>query len=64
MNKFCRTCPHRLISNEVKEKFNELIKETFLECPIDDENVAGCTIKFLDIDWDNFREYLKKKKIV
>lgn len=62
MNKFCKTCTHRLISDDIKTEFNNFAGVVFLECPLDDKYVIGCTIKEIEIDWESFKKHLKKKK--
>lgn len=60
MNKFCLNCQHRKISDVLKEKFNKYSIPLFVECPKNDKHVSGCTVKYVEIDWENFVEYLKK----
>lgn len=60
MNRCCYDCDKKLIPKKIKDLFNELANVIFIECPLNDKNVCGCTIKYLDIDWKNFVKYLKK----
>lgn len=58
MNNFCKVCKHKNIPSFLKENFNKLGQNTFIECPIDDERIAGCLIANLAIDWKKFVQYL------
>jgi hypothetical protein len=58
LKNFCQTCQHKNIPWFLKQKFNKAVNMTFIECPLRDENVAGCLIKNLNIDWDKFINYL------
>lgn len=61
MNKFCKDCSHRTIPDILKEKFNQNINDFWHECPINDKNIYGCTLKFLIIQWAEFFKYLVKE---
>lgn len=59
IQKFCETCPHRLISKSLKNKFNGFVKYTFNEeCPIHDRNISGCTVKLHPVNWVKFASML------
>lgn len=58
MNPFCEVCEHKSIPWFMKDKFNRVVQETFLECPLEDKNVAGCLISRMRIDWIKFAKYL------
>ena len=60
MNKCCINCPHRKISSELKAEFNRLVNKVFYECPLNDEKIFGCTVKYMNIDWVSFMEYLEE----
>ena len=55
---FCLNCPHRKIPKTIKEKFNEYVEPKFFECPIYDENVVGCLIKYTKIEWKAMTNWL------
>lgn len=50
--------------NFLKQNFNDLIQYTFIECPTEDEKVAGCFIKNCIIDWEKFIKYCVENKKV
>ncbi|HUS49824.1 MAG TPA: hypothetical protein VMZ91_06645 [Candidatus Paceibacterota bacterium] len=58
MNDFCKRCNHKHIPDLLKEKFNELIKKTFIECPTEDKKIVFCFINKIDIEWENFFKYI------
>lgn len=61
MNNFCKRCNHSSVPVLLKEKFNETVSLTFLECPTDDKLIVGCLIKKLEIDWIGFFKHLTKQ---
>jgi len=61
MNKFCTTCQHKDVPSSLKEKYSKYIFELFVECPMNDENICGCTSKYIGIDWKAFLVFLKKR---
>lgn len=63
MNKCCINCQHRKIPAEVKASFNDLVNKLFYECPLNDKRIYGCTVKYMNIDWANFMEYLKENAL-
>ena len=58
LNYFCEDCKHRKIPEIIKRKFNEEVKETFFECPLDNEDIIYCFVKFYRINWEKFVNYL------
>jgi hypothetical protein len=60
MNRFCWKCKHKNIPKFLKQKFNIYANIIFIdECPLDDENVKGCTTKmFYEIEWPSFYKFL------
>jgi hypothetical protein len=60
LNKFCNDCQHLVIAQFLKEEFNKRVKRVFLDCPTEDPKVAGCLIKFLEINWDGFEKEIRK----
>ena len=62
---FCNNCRHRNIDPSIKTIFNEVVQETFLVCPIENsQQIAGCFIKNLEIDWDGFVKFCYEKEIL
>lgn len=35
-----------------------------MECPIEDKKISGCVIKYQEIDWGKFSDYLEKKRLL
>lgn len=64
MNNFCKNCIHKNIPWFLKDKFNEYVQQTFIECPENDEKVAGCFIKMHKINWKEFSEFCIKEGIL
>jgi len=64
LNNFCSNCNTRNVPDSLKKKFNENYKPTFLNCPQDDPNVAGCLIKNSKINWSSFCNYLFDHKML
>lgn len=64
MNSFCENCPHRQVPDLLREKFNALNFKLFCNQPIDDPNIAGCTVKYINIDWVQFANFLANKKLL
>lgn len=64
MNRFCIECSHRRVSKEIRLKFNEFVYPYFIDCPIDDERIVGCSVLFLNINWNSFIRYITKKKVL
>jgi len=64
LNYFCETCAYKNIPWFMKEKFNKVVKPTFLECPLNDEKVIGCLIKNINIDWKKFVQYLLEHQAI
>lgn len=62
MNYFCKDCQHREVPQSIKEKFNQEIKETFINCPLYDDKFVFCFIKNLNIDWVAFINFLLKQR--
>lgn len=62
MNNFCITCRHRQIPSSLKEKYNKYCFNLFEECPMSDENICGCTSKYMDVNWRRFLTLLKRKE--
>jgi len=63
LNKFCKDCANKSVPSSVKKKFNLSYNKTFLECPLNDDKVAGCLIKErLQIDWNSFCVWLHDHK--
>lgn len=64
MNSYCKECIHRDIPSFLKEKFNKIIHDTFIECPTNDKKVASCFINTCIIDWEKFIEYCIKEEVL
>jgi len=53
------------VPQSIKKKFNEHFKPTFIECPTNDPNIAGCLIKEnFNIDWNSFCTWLNDQKML
>lgn len=51
MHKFCNDCKYLKLPNFIKEKYNEFVFTKFLECPLEDDGkIAGCVVKYFNID--------------
>lgn len=64
MNNFCKNCLHEKIPFFLKERFNESIQHTFIECPIDDKKVVSCFVRTCLIDWEKFAEYCVEENMI
>lgn len=64
MNNFCNSCKHRKIPKILKVKLNEYYYPYFVFCPISDNQIFGCRIKYLDVEWDNFYKYLLERDLL
>lgn len=64
MNKFCFNCRHRTVSKIIRHKFNKFVRPAFLNCPINDKNIVGCTVKFTHVDWGSFIKWLKDNQLI
>ena len=64
LNKFCETCKHLKVPSILKDKFNKLNYPLFVNHPIDDEKVVGCTVKYQEIEWNKFFKFLIQKKVL
>ena len=60
---FCNDCPHKNVDDILKELFNEYVQKTFLECPVETENIIGCLIKQKPINWENFLDWCVKEGV-
>lgn len=61
MNNFCKMCQHRLVPKKIKDIFNANVFIAFVDCPKRDIKICGCTVKYLDIDWKKFIQYLNRE---
>lgn len=58
LKEFCKNCKHKDVDIGVKRVFNEMVQRTFVVCPIEKtENISGCLIKDLTIDWNGFIKF-------
>lgn len=64
LNKFCKNCPHLKVPKLLKDKFNKFNYPLFINSPITDELVVGCVVKYQNIEWSYFAEYIIKKKLL
>ena len=64
MNNFCKDCPQRRVPNILKEKYNQFVAKTFIECPFNDKQVVGCLIKDLNIKWEDFFKWIIQKEVL
>lgn len=64
MNDFCKTCQHLEIPKILKNKFNKIHFPLFINHPLDEKNVVGCVVKYQNIDWSTFFEFLVNKNLL
>ena len=64
LNFFCKTCEHNKVPVSIRKKFNKYVKKLFYECPIEDETIDGCTVKYLMVGWTSFFNFLQKKDLL
>jgi len=64
MINFCKSCSSKDVPNFIKEKYNSYVKPTFTECPIYDEKIAGCILRYKDFKWKFFIEWLKDNSLL
>lgn len=64
MNECCNLCPHQKTDERIKSLYNRYTKQTFDPelCPLDDPKF-DCFIRFLPIDWEDFKTFLKDNGI-
>ena len=60
INEFCLTCQHKGVSKRIKKEFDEFVNRLFTNCPITDKRVCGCVVKYINIEWKDFYNYMKR----
>lgn len=52
------------VPSVLKGKFNKLNFPLFINHPIDDPDIHGCVVKYQQIKWKEFAEFLVEKKLL
>jgi len=65
MNRFCKNCPHSEVPAVLKELYRDMAPLNFFkECPINNDKIYGCTMKYLLIDWKSVCKYSFQKGLL
>lgn len=62
---FCEGCKHKDVSVRLKKIFNSRVQNTFVLCPIDNEDVIyGCFMRTMEINWSSFEMFCIEKGFI